>query len=314
MRRPFGAFSFAITSMCTMMICCSTGQPGDDAGTTKHAGGRPNSGIPSSKIIGEWWWPFSDGYTIAQIQSSAPQVNYLSLVGALTGNGYDGAVHGGLPGGGAYKSEAELISDINAWKASGRIIVGDVTGAGSTAIVINDSTDVAKFMAVAVPVIKQLGLQGLDFDLENTPDAASLASIITQLKADFGSNFIIALDPRPFELRPGGVYRQVIQDAGINNIDLVQPQDYALAGDSLAAQRSYMDSDLADWTHNLVPANKLLIGSYDPQEGESLSTAVQTYTYYKEVYPTLRGSMFWETREDGSQLHWQWAAQMANAP
>src|SRR6185312_2930291 len=129
-----------------------------------------------------------------------------------------------------------------------------------------------QFMAAAAPIIKQLGLQGIDFDLENTPDGASVASIITQLKAEFGPSFIVAMSPRPFELRSGGVYRQVIQDAGINNIDLIQPQDYALNGDSLSGQQSYMDGDLSDWINNgLLPANKLLIGSFDPGEGESTS-------------------------------------------
>src|SRR5262249_49882167 len=147
---------------------------------------------------------------------------------------------------GQYGSVSAMASDIAAWKASGREIVG-VVGGGGDSTVINNAADAAQFMAAAVPIIKQRGLQGIDFDLENTPDAASVASIITQLKAEFGSNFIVALSPRPFELRPGGVYRQVIQDAGIKNIDLVQPQDYALAGNSLAAQQSYMNSDMSDW-------------------------------------------------------------------
>ena len=285
-----------------------TGTSAGSSGTS--AGGT--TGILPTKIVGEWWWPWNPP-SIATVQSQAPEVNYLSLVGAFV-NGHGGG--GVTTDTGQYGSMSAMASDIAAWKARGREIVGVVGGGGDSTVIAN-ATNVSQFMATAVPIIKQLGLQGIDFDLENTPDAASVASIVTQLKAEFGATFIVALSPRPFELRPGGVYRQVIQDAGINNIDLVQPQDYALAGYSLAAQQSYMSSDMSDWisgkTGLTIPANKILIGSFDPAEGESLATAIQTFQYYKGLYPALRGGMFWESREDASQLGWQWASQQAAA-
>jgi hypothetical protein len=265
-------------------------------------------------IVGEWWWPFNPP-TIATVMKDAPKINYLSLVGAFANGSRSGNVNDGdLLN--HYSSLSALQSDINAWKASGRVVVGVIGGGGDTTT-INNATEVSQFMASAVPIIKQLGLQGVDFDLENTPNAADVASIITQLKADFGPNFIIALSPRPFELRVGGVYRQIIQHSGISNIDLVQPQDYALNGDSLSAQQSYMTADLSDWTNGTtgltIPASKLLIGSFDPNEGESLATAIETYQYYKELYPTLRGGMMWNTELDDSELYWQFAAQLAQA-
>ena len=299
----------AVTPEDLMKLAQSLGAPAPAPAPPQPA---PPSGL-AAKIIGEWWWCFQGGFSIAQIQSAAPQVNYLSLAGALANGNGPGATSE-IVGAGVYQSLAKLQSEIGAWKASGRTIVGVVGGGGDTTT-INSQADADAFVAAAVKVIDSLGLQGIDIDLENTPNAAAVASVITQLKAHYGQSFIIALSPRPFELRTGGVYRAVIQAAGIANIDLVQPQDYALAGNSLAQQQSYMDADMADWINNgLIPADKILIGSFDAAEGESLATAIQTYTHYKAQYPGLRGSMFWETREDGSQYSWGWAHQMGQAP
>jgi hypothetical protein len=287
---------------------------GSTSASTASGSGSSGSGVLPQHIVGEWWWSFNPP-TIATVQKDAPQVNYLSLVGAFAnGNGGGNVNDGDLFN--DYSSVQALQSDINAWKASGRVVVGMIGGGGDTTV-INNATDAANFIASAEPIIRQLGLQGVDFDLENTPNASAVASIITQLKADFGPDFIISMSPRPFELRSGGVYRQVIQDAGINNIDLIQPQDYALNGDSLSAQQSYMNADMADWIGGksglTIPANKLLIGSFDPNEGESLSTAMQTFNFYKGVYPTLRGGMMWSTQGDQSELGWQFAAQLSQA-
>jgi chitinase len=284
---------------------------GGTTGPATGGTGGTTHGLLPDKIIGEWWWPWNPP-KISTVEAQAPQVNYLSLVGAFSNAQNNGNVNDGQALS-QYGSEAALKADIDAWKASGRIVTGMIGGGGDTTI-INNATNVQEFMAAAIPIIDRLGLQGVDFDLENTPDAASVASIISQLKAHYGADFIVSIDPRPYELRAGGVYRQIIQDVGINNIDLIMPQDYALNGDSLAAQRSYMDSDLADWINSgLLPASKLVIGSFDPAEGESVATAIQTYQFYKSVYPSLRGSMYWETREDATQTGWQWAIDMATA-
>jgi hypothetical protein len=309
----------------TLTFNVPTDSPGSTSGSGSSGSGSSTSGggagassssgsILPQNIVGEWWWSFNPP-TIATVMQEAPEVNYLSLVGAFAnGNGGGSVNDSDLFN--DYSSVSALQADINAWKASGRVVVGMIGGGGDTTV-IDNSTEVAQFMASAVPIIKQLGLQGVDFDLENTPDAASVASIITQLKADFGQNFIIALSPRPFELRPGGVYRQIIEDAGINNIDLVQPQDYALNGDSLSAQQSYMTADLSDWINGTtgltIPASKILIGSFDPNEGESVATAIATYEYYKELYPTLRGGMDWDTENDADEDNFQFASELAAA-
>lgn len=238
--------------------------------------------------------------------AQAPNVNYLSLAGALANGGGSGSVVFGQSISGY--TDAQVIADIAAWKASGRVVVGMV-GGGNDSTVIAKPTNAIQFVDAAIPIIDKYGLQGIDFDLENTPDAPSVASIITRLKARYGANFIIALSPRPFELRAGGVYRAIIREAGIDNIDLIQPQDYALLGNSLAQQRRYMDGDLAEWTANLFPASKMLVGSFDPAEGESISTSVQTYLYYKRIYPTLRGAIFWQTSAD-AQANWQFAREI----
>jgi hypothetical protein len=268
----------------------------------------PTQGILPDAIVGEWWWCY-DPPTIGTVRSQAPQINYLSLVGFCKGNG-TGSIYTdfSIPN----YTQSQMIAEIDAWKASGRVVVGMVGGGGDSTV-INSSTHMTQFMNTIIPIIDTYHLQGIDFDFENTPNATCIADIILQLKVHYGPNFIIVLSPRPYELRAGGIYRSVIQAAGISNIDLVQPQCYALNGDSLAAQRSYMDSDLADWIGNgLIPANKLCIGSFDPEEGESLSTTLATYNYYKGVYPALRGSQFWETRED-AKMGWQYAIQMGQA-
>jgi chitinase len=282
-------------------------------------GGGTSNGVLPAKIVGEWWWPFSGGMTLTTMMQQAPEVNYASLAGALTDANEDGNVTDYIPGSGVYSSESQLASDVAAWKASGRVVLGVVGGDGSQPNAnIKNETDVSEFMAAAVPIIDRLGYQGVDFDLESNPDPASLADLIKQLKAHYGPNFIISLDPRPFELRSGGVYRAVIEDAGIDNIDLVQPQDYALNGDSLAGQQTYMNGDMDDWINDKsglsIPANKIVIGTGSVDNGgESVSTAVQTYQYYKSVYPTLRGAIEWASVSD-SNAGWQFAQGIAASP
>jgi hypothetical protein len=162
-------------------------------------GGGTSNGTLPAKIVGEWFWPYSGGATIATIQSQAPQINYLSLAGALSDGNEDGNVIDGILGAGIYASESQLQADIAAWKASGRVVVGVVGGDGTQPNAnIKNSTDVSEFMASAVPIIDRMGYEGVDFDLESNPDPASLASLIMQLKAHYGSGFIIAMDPRPF--------------------------------------------------------------------------------------------------------------------
>jgi hypothetical protein len=78
-----------------------------------------------------------------------------------------------------------------------------------------------------------------------------------------------------------------------------------------------MNSDMSDWINDAsglsIPASKILIGSGSPGPGgESVSTSAQTYTYYKGVYPTLRGAMLWATNADVSD-GWQFASQIGSA-
>ena len=286
-----------------------------------------NSLLPAN-ICGEWWWTFNPP-TIAAILAQAPQINYLSLTVIGSGGGGGTVQDSGYSN--VYGSLAAFQADIAAWKASGRAVVGMVGGGGDSTVIAT-STDVANFMAAIVPIITSLGVQGIDFDIENgnpsggaagtSSDPTQVAACITQLKAHFGSSFIIQISPRPYELRQvgggNGFWREVIAATGISNIDLIAPQDYALNGNSLAAQQSYMNADMADWIGGLtgmtIPANKIIIGGFDPNEGESIATNVQTYTYYKGVYPTLRGAIFWNDYNDSLlSPPWQFATQMSAA-
>lgn len=279
--------------------------------------------VPPVSINGYWFWPFSTP-TIATIQSSAPATNYLSLAGACGSGGGGGSCNdSSLTGGGAYSSLSQAQADITAWTNSGRTALCMVGGGGDTTVIAT-STDATNFVSAIEGIVSSLGCQGVDFDIENGEPPASgdgvsgsesgytaVASAITQLKAHYGSSFVIALSPRPYELRPvsgdQGFWRDVILTTGISNIDLVQPQDYALAGDSLADQQTYMTSDMSDWTTGAtgltIPASKIVIGSAAVNCGatEALTTALQTLTYYGTatgIYPTLRGGINWTDQCD----------------
>jgi hypothetical protein len=290
----------------------------------------------SGKIDGEWYWAYNPP-TIATTMSQAPKVNYLSvpvLAATSTGQTEVGTL-GDANWGSNYPSQAAFKSDVSAWLSSGRkmtFMIGGGTSCGNSPAIAN-STNVSQFMSSIASLVSTYGINGVEFDLEDQypagcqrVDPPSLASLIQNLKSTYGSGFIVALDPSPYYLRqcfaaspwnwsacgPTGEYRQAILDAGISNVDFIAIQSYALAGDSLSGQRSYMDNDLADWIGNLtgllIPANKLLIGSSGScttQGGcgsgnESSVTATQTYQYYLGVYPTLRGNMNWETNLDSS--------------
>jgi len=282
------------------------------------------------------------------MKSAAPQVNYTSVaVGGPTGMPEAG-VMGDLNWSPNYGSQAAYKVDVSAWIASGRkitIMVGGGAPCGSSPAILN-STNVSQFMASLATLVSTYGISGVDFDLEDQggcqrTDPPSLASLIAQIKSTYGSGFIVALSPAPYYLRtcstvpwnwsacgPQGEYREVIKAAGITNIDYVSIQSYGLAGDSLAAQRSYMDGDLADWIGNLtglfIPANKLNVGSWGicttqgacGSGAESSVTAIQTFQYYggaAGVYPTLRGNYNWQSAQDAS-IGWAVSAGIAAVP
>jgi hypothetical protein len=245
----------------------------------------PSSKLPN-KVLGIYFFMY-DTPPLSTIQANAPQYNVMYFAFALgTNNG--GNVTFSVPSGGG---EAKLKSDIQAWKASGRVALLSIGGGSDTGLRLTNANQGTQFVSSITPILQNYGFQGIDWDLEQGPSQFSpsvVVSVSQQLKQKFGSNFVISIVPRPYEFRSGAnphPYRDVATGLGAD-LDLIQFQFYDYPESKNANQQmSIISGDVNDAIKNF-PANKIVIGGESPNAGLAWSPA----TVYRDAYVNLNGS------------------------
>lgn len=274
---------------------------------------RPAPSPLPDKIVAAWHWAFTTPPTLASVMTAAPQYNHASWAVAVGDGG---------KGGGVTVSTVVQVSDIKAWKASGRSIVLLVGSWEDRGLVLLNLTHVRQFVSSIIPLIDSCGFQGIDWDLEHGSmqwAPAMMATASRRLRAHYGSDFIIAASPRPFEINgPDQLYMQFVADFGLANIDLIQPQFYGRAGqDDAWFLHDYIAWDLEVMINMLgVPASKILLGCSDVSAGLGAPGSPATYTaaYGKACAggKDIRGAIFWNDMED-QKNGWTFAHQMSEA-
>lgn len=226
--------------------------------------------------------------------ASYPKINYMSMVA------FQGSTAATMTVDPNIQSAASLVSDIAAWKASGRVMVLMVPNGGGVNATFVSAADIFGAVSSISAAVKQYGFQGIDWDIEGgegTYTASAIASINSQLKALF-PGFLIIQSPRPYELRNGGGQKRAMAQSG--GYDLISPQYYFNQTDFNAV----LVSDLADFTSNgIVKPTQFVFGIWPSEAGgtdgsSATSTTAQCLTWYEQIkktYPTIRGASLWES-------------------
>jgi chitinase len=95
-------------------------------------------------------------------------------------------------------------------------------GGADGEVTLNTAADVSEFVSTVSSIVNTYGLNGVDLDFENdsltlnngdndfmhptTPAVVNLISAVQQLKAEYGSDFIVAMAPQVFFVQTGYEY------------------------------------------------------------------------------------------------------------
>ncbi|MGL5928714.1 MAG: glycosyl hydrolase family 18 protein [Dermatophilaceae bacterium] len=96
-------------------------------------------------------------------------------------------------------SDSDLAADVRELHARGTKVVLSIGGAAET-ISVRDEASARGLATSALRVIRQLGLDGVDIDLEQGFSTPHLASAMRRLAADVGDGFVLTMAPQTYEM------------------------------------------------------------------------------------------------------------------
>jgi chitinase len=179
--------------------------------TTQSSGG---GGLPAHILTG-YWQDFTNGATPLTLAQVPSEYNVVAVAFG-TATGTPGQVAFGLDPGlssalGGY-TDAQFTGDIQTLHARGQKVILSVGGANGT-MSVNDSASAANFANSVYSLMQQYGFDGVDIDLENGLDPASMAAALQQLSSMAGPGLIITLAPQTVDVQStGGGYFQLALD------------------------------------------------------------------------------------------------------
>lgn len=284
-----------------------------------------NSGLPKHLLTG-YWQNFTNGATPTRLSNINANYTIIAVAFANADPANPGGVTFGIDSGlssalGGY-TDAQFISDIATLHSQGKKVIISVGGQNGT-INVSDATSATNFAKSASGLIKQYGFDGVDIDLENSFNPASMASGLQQLHSMVGSNLIITLAPQTIDMQStSGSYFQLALD--VKDILTVVNMQYYNSGSMLGCDGNVYSQGTENFLTALA-CIQLQNGLRPDQVGlglpASASAASGGYVSPSVVnaaldclatgnncgsfkpsatYPTIRGAMTWSANWDAS--------------
>jgi len=191
-------------------------------GTGTGTGTGGTGGLPAHSLVGYLHSSFANGAGNVNIQDAPAAWNVIALAFADS-NGAGDITFTPCPASqcpGA-QTQAQLIAGIKTVQSQGRKVLISIGGANGQ-VTLNSAADATEFVNTVSSIVDTYGLNGVDLDFENqsltlnsgdndfthptTPAVVNLISAVQQLKAKYGSGFIVAMAPQVFFVQTGYEY------------------------------------------------------------------------------------------------------------
>ena len=172
----------------------------------------PTGGLPRHMLT-SYWQDFVNGATVQRLSAVSPNYDLIAVAFADADPARPGAVTFNVDAGlssalGGY-TNANFTSDVQALHASGRKVILSVGGQNGI-VTVNDATSAANFSSSVFGLMQTFGFDGVDIDLENGLNPASMTTALQQLSARAGPKLIITLAPQTIDMQStSGSYFQL---------------------------------------------------------------------------------------------------------
>ncbi|WP_427017629.1 glycosyl hydrolase family 18 protein [Pseudarthrobacter sp. P1] len=206
-----------------------------------------------------------------------------------------------------------MWNELGAMQRKGVNVLGMLGGAARGSYARLEPATFDTYYPALKAMIGKYKLDGLDLDVEEQMSLAGVENLIDHLKKDFGKDFIITLAPVAPALYGGGnlsgfSYDELYKSRGAS-ISWFNAQFYCGWG-NLATTAGYEKII----NHGVVPADKVVAGTYTTTEGCSgyvpMPTLVQTIKSLSGTYKDFGGVASWEyfnSLPGGTAAPWEWA-------
>ncbi|KAH7097653.1 glycoside hydrolase family 18 protein [Auriculariales sp. MPI-PUGE-AT-0066] len=215
----------------------------------------------------------------------------------------------------------QMWKDIQQVQDSGITVLGMLGGAAMGTFG-RLASDWDKYYPDLSKVISDYGLEGIDIDAEESTDIGTVIRLITQLKADFGSEFIVTLAPVATALTEGGNlsgfnYRELESQVGAN-ISWYNAQFYSGFGSFFPDDLYVQITEHAD---GIFPPEKVVASVLTAPELGGGFTAVNDVVQalhdlvavYGDDFGGIAGWEYFASLPGGWTAPWEWAETMQNA-
>jgi chitinase len=161
-----------------------------------------------------------------------------------------------------------------------------VGGAGSAFTNLFSDFEVYYNLLKNVINVKRNIIDGIDLDIEEQVSYINIKRLISRLKLDFGTDFMITMAPIQYALQTdnpglgGFSYKELYKDIG-HFIDYFNGQFY----------EDYSETAYTQVIENGYPENKIVMGSISSQ---NLKSNLEVITNLSKKYPNFGGVYNWE--------------------
>lgn len=269
-----------------------------------------SSGLPA-KVSAMWYNKFQRP-RLRELPSDVRTINnhYILAIAQSGGSGTGNIAFGPSNG----ETAAELKADVLALRAAGANVCIGIGGSSDGGIAITNSTQVTQAYNSIVSIVTNYGVNGLDIDLEpsgSTWNQTSLVSLVSQLKTNYGSSFIVGITPGLYDSYTATW--MALYNAMSANVDYVAPMlyDFPESRDSRLTQIAVQKCDVMAAAS--IPQSKMILGfmcrstagTGDGYPASTPQVTLDAYNAAKAKYPNIRGAFIWESYIEGTAAY-QW--------